>query len=98
MSDFDGIIASLEQQRAAIERALEALREVSGTSAPATKKRGRPPGKKTGVKRVLSPEGRAAIIAGAKKRWAAAKKRQPNPQVKKRGGLTAAGRKPLSMR
>ncbi len=96
MNDFDGIIATLEQQRAAIQRVLEALREVTGTGFSATKKRGRPPGKKTGAKRVLSPEGRAAIIAATKRRWAAAKKGQQKPAAKKRGGLTAAGRKRLS--
>ena len=79
MSDFDLIIASLEQQRAAIERALEALRGVSGTSAPATKKRGRPPGKKTGGRRILSPTGPAAkehggLTAAGRKRLSDAMK------------------------
>jgi hypothetical protein len=76
LTDFESIIASLEQQRAAIGRALEALREVRGAGAPAVKKRGRPPGSRAGArkKRVLSAEGRARIIAAAKKRWAAAKK------------------------
>ena len=98
MNDFDGVIASLEQQREAIERALEALREVTGTKEPATKKRGRPVGKTAGgpVKRVLSPDGRAAIIAATKRRWAAAQTSEPKPAAQKRGGLTAAGRKRLS--
>jgi hypothetical protein len=97
LSDFDGIIASLELQRQAIERALEALREVTGTGAPAAGKRGRPAGKTIGTKRVLSPEGRKAIIAATKRRWAAAKKGQSTPAAaEKRGGLSAAGRKRLS--
>jgi hypothetical protein len=50
LSDVEGIISELEQQRAAIERALAALREIWGisdgsTTAPA-KRRGRPPGRK----------------------------------------------------
>ena len=99
MTDIESIIGSLEQQRSAIERALEALRDVSGASVPAAKKRGRPPGKKASAsgKRVLSQEGRASIIAAAKKRWALAKKEgKQKPAAKKRGGLTVAGRKRLS--
>jgi hypothetical protein len=48
LNDIEGIIASLENQRAAIERALEALREVGGAGASAPKKGGRPPGKSSG--------------------------------------------------
>jgi hypothetical protein len=96
LTDIETIIASLEQQRTAIERALEALREVGSSAAPATKKRGRPAGKKApGTKRVLSPEGREAIIAATKRRWAAVRKGQKSVATK-RGGLTAAGRKRLS--
>ena len=97
MTDIESIIASLEQQRAAIERALEALRDVSVTNGPATNKRGRPAGKKAAgrKKRVLSAEGRARIIAATKRRWADARKDQEQT-TKKRGGLTTAGRKRLS--
>ena len=81
----------------AIERALEALRDVSVTNGPATNKRGRPAGKKAAgrKKRVLSAEGRARIIAATKRRWADARKAQKQT-AKKRGGLTEAGRKRLS--
>lgn len=102
MNDIGGIIASLEQQRAAIERALAALREVSGGAAPAAKRGpGRPPKSGAKPKRVLSPEGRARIIAATKRRWAAVRKAQglaPKKQTakKKRAGLTAEGRARLS--
>ena len=77
LKNIESIISDLEQQRAAIERALEALRQVGGQ--PAAKKRGRPPNvknaapakKRRGGKRHLSPEGRQRIIEATKKRWAA---------------------------
>ena len=79
MAEINDIITRLEQQRAAIDRALEALRSVSGlssASAPVRRGPGRP--KKTAPvtkqKRQLSPEGRARIIAALKKRWSAKKK------------------------
>ena len=67
------IIAQLEQQRDAIDHALDALRSMS---IPGPKRPGRL--KKTATaatkKRQLSPEERARIIAALKKRWAATKK------------------------
>lgn len=76
MNDVDSIISQLEKQRDAIDRALAALREVDGGSAP-VKRRGRPPAqKKATSKRVLSPEGRARISEAAKRRWADLKKSQ----------------------
>jgi hypothetical protein len=65
---LNGIIAQLEQQKTAIERALTALREVGGTQAPAASpaiaatRKGRPKG--TGLNRRSE---------GQKKRWAAKK-------------------------
>ena len=64
---FSGIIAQLERQKAVIERALEALREISGVTgsvpvsvSPSPRvRRGRPPG---------SSNKRSA---GQKRRWAA---------------------------
>ena len=73
---FSGVIARLEEQMAAIDRALSALRDVEGTaarSAPAAAVSERPeeqrPAKKK-RKRRLSPEGRARLVAAVKKRWA----------------------------
>jgi hypothetical protein len=104
--DFSSIITELEQQLGAIDRALAALREISG---PAPRRPGRP--RKDGSadvpaateaapkKRVLSPEGRRRIIAATKRRWAekrAQEAQEAAPAPKKRRGLTAAGRKRLS--
>jgi hypothetical protein len=66
---LEDIIARLEEQAAAIERALEALREVEGTSAPATAaKSSASPAKRTGG---MTPEGRKRLSAALRKRWAA---------------------------
>ena len=85
MNDVDNIITQLEGQRAAIERAISALRDIGGSAPAAVKKarRGRPPGRPPAAsptpapapvkKRRLSPEGRKAIIDALKKRWAAKK-------------------------
>jgi hypothetical protein len=65
---FNGIIAQLEQQKAAIDKALAALRDVDGiapakaAAAPATRKGG------------MTPEGKERLVAALKKRWAAKKR------------------------
>src|ERR1700686_4815319 len=79
---FNGIIAQLERQKTAIDRALAALRDVDGTqeaategtattelasSAPATRKGG------------MTPEGRKRLSAALRKRWAAKKGAQSAP-------------------
>jgi len=101
--DLTNIITELEQQAAAIDRALVALRAIGGESAP-RRGPGRPK-KSVDVdgspaaapkKRVLSSEGRKHIIAALKKRWAEKKAAKAAPVAKKRRGLTAAGRKRLS--
>jgi len=95
-------IKKLEQQRAAIERALSALREVDGAgaeSAPAAgPHRGRPAKRKGGI----SAEGRKRLSEALKARWAAKKADsaaaplKAKAKAKRKGGLTAAGRKKLS--
>ena len=72
MDGIESIIEHLEAQKAAIDKALEALREVGVTEAP-----------------VREETANARSIA-QKARWAAKK------AGKKKGGLTAAGRKRLS--
>jgi hypothetical protein len=76
---FGSIVAQLEHQKTAIERALAALREVEGVAAPAAiassssapaKRRGRPKG--TGLNRRSE---------GQKKRWAAKKAAVAAPPV-----------------
>jgi hypothetical protein len=79
------IIASLEKQRVAIERALEALKEVDGSgtvasSGPTPARRGPKPGpraKKTAPaakatrKGRISEEGRRKLAEAMSRRWAA---------------------------
>ena len=81
---FDSIITQLERQKAAIDRALAALRDVDGIessaseaaadgaaapSAPAMRKGG------------MSPKGKKRLIAALKKRWAAKKAAEKPPVV-----------------
>lgn len=67
-----GIVEQLEQQKAAIETALAALREVGGVGAAESggsataKKRGRPAKRKGGV----TTEGRERLRQAMKRRWA----------------------------
>jgi hypothetical protein len=72
MNEFDNIIANLERQREAINRALEALQEV-GTSHT-TKKRAATK-KRAGRKKRhgLTEEGRRRLSENMRKRWAAKK-------------------------
>jgi hypothetical protein len=102
---FNGIIAQLERQKTAIDRALAALRDVDGTqeaateatattelasSAPATRKGG------------MTPEGRKRLSAALKKRWAAKKGAQSAPAAvpqktpARKVSFTPEGRKRLA--
>jgi hypothetical protein len=96
-SGFSSIIAQLEQQKAAVEKALAALHGLDGNvlaqAAPAH----------TPAKRHrMSPAGKRRLIAALKKRWAA--KRAASATVsapvakpaKRKGGMTPAGRKRLA--
>ena len=67
---FDGIITQLEQQKAAIDKALAALRDVNGTGAPTETKAAEAPARKGG----MTPEGKERLVAALKKRWAAKKR------------------------
>lgn len=80
MSEIDNIITSLERQKAAIDTAIAALREIGGTE-PKTR-RGRPPGGTKARKRTrnISPEGRQRQIEAMRRYWA----------QRKAGGKTAA--------
>jgi hypothetical protein len=73
LSNFRDIISRLENQKAAIDRAIATLREFDEgevTETPAKKVAT----KKVRKKRTLSPAGRKAIGDAARKRWAAVKK------------------------
>jgi hypothetical protein len=65
VTHIGNIIAQLEQERTAIDRALSALREIGGsrTSPPIVSKARRRRGR-------LSAEGRQRIADAARKRWA----------------------------
>lgn len=84
LNEIGQIITQLERQKAGIDKAITALREVSGLpgqSSIASKAAK----SKTPVKRYISPEGRRRIAEATRKRWAAkraadkaaAKKAQP---------------------
>jgi hypothetical protein len=69
LKDIQRIISDLEQQQAAIARAIAALREVGGDAAAGVRKTAAKSAAPR--KRRISPEGRARISAAAKARWAA---------------------------
>lgn len=75
MSDgLEGIIASLENQKSAIERALSALRDIEspGTlSAPAPAQKQTPARVASKQRGGITPEGRRRLAAAMKRRWAA---------------------------
>jgi hypothetical protein len=103
------VIRKLEQQKAGIERALAALREIEGTAADTTApapaatsgatgaKRGRPPGG-------MTAEGRRRLSEALRARWAAKRAGSgASPaasaapaQATRKGGMTPEGRRRLS--
>jgi hypothetical protein len=105
------VIKKLEQQRAGIDRALAALRDLeapgevtasSAASAPSpAPARGRPAKRKGG----MTAEGRRRLSEALRARWAAKKAGTPvaaSPaaaapaKAKRKGGMTLEGRKRLS--
>jgi hypothetical protein len=95
------VIWQLEQRKAAIGRALEALRSLEG-GAPAQESSPRRGG--------MSPEGKQRLIAALKRRWAARKRAAKKaavaglvattpgstPAKRKGGGMTPEGRRRLA--
>jgi hypothetical protein len=78
LGNFKDIINRLEQQKAAIDKAIAALGEFDGSEIAETE---RPKSnhavkavKKAAKKRVMSPEGRKRIAEASKRRWAAVRK------------------------
>lgn len=84
MNEIESIIERLEQQRAAIDNALTALREVGGTEPE--KRRGRPTGSGKARKKTrhISPEGRQRQIEAMRKYWAKKKAGAAKRTSKKR--------------
>ena len=110
MSGFEGVIAQLEQQKAAIDKALAALRDVDGAGGSAATPASEAPATRKGG---MTPEGKARLVAALKKRWAAKKRAAkkassetapvksaavaaPTAAKRKGGGMTEEGRKRLA--
>jgi hypothetical protein len=101
LSHIASAISELERQKEIIDRALSALRALEGSSRTAVNNSDGLPRKKGR----LSAEGRANIIAAAKKRWAerraaetVAPARKPAPAKKaKKRILSAEARKKMSL-
>ena len=99
MNDLENVISKLEKQRSVIDRAISALREITGS--PAT---GPDVAEGKTKKRHLSPGGRRRIIEATKRRWAAKRAAQAGtprrvavPSRSRRGKLSDAGRKRLAL-
>ena len=102
MNDVENVISQLERQRSAIDRAISALREITGS--PATGPDGHGILHRTTKKRHLSREGRRRIIEAAKRRWAAkrtshagAPKWAAISSRSRRGKLSDEGRRRLAL-
>jgi hypothetical protein len=68
---LNDIIARLEEQRSAIERALSALRQIEGSGVQRREEKPSAPRKvRTKRKRRLTPEGRKRLAEAMKRRWA----------------------------
>ncbi len=73
MADLKAILAQLRAERDRLDTAIEAINRIVVTNGttPARVSRASTRGRR---KRHLSPEGRARIVAAARKRWAAVRK------------------------
>lgn len=93
MTDIDDIVAQLERQRAAIDRAIEALRNVTGQIIATRKSEP----KAATANRGNNTDGRQRQIEAMRKFWAAKKAgKSAVKKAAKKGGLTEAGRRKLS--
>jgi len=105
MNEIANIISRLETQKAAVDQALEALRDFAETGSIT-------PGKSTGNsaptrKGGMTPEGRRRLALAMRRRWAAkrtgaqakkatTKTATTKKATAKRTGLTASGRRKLA--
>jgi hypothetical protein len=98
VNEVKSIISQLERQKSAIDRAIGALREVTGAGLVQPTVTGAPQ-KRARKKRRLSPEGRQRIIDAAKRRWAMKKAgqasgaKQAKKATKKKGARKKGGRR-----
>jgi hypothetical protein len=82
MNEITRAISELERQRATIDRAIAALREVKVSAPAAGLADGASRVGRKRAKRRLSAEGRKRISEAAKKRWAATKAAGATPTKK----------------
>jgi len=94
MNEIANIISRLETQKAAIDQALEALRDFAetGSITPGKSTRNSAGARKGG----MTPEGRRRLALAMKRRWAAKRTGAQAKKATKRTGLTAAGRRKLA--
>jgi hypothetical protein len=94
VNDIAKAISALEHQRATIDHAIAALREVEALAPPPNGRSSEPskPGRKS-VKRRMSAEGRKRISEAAKKRWAEKKAAEAAPPRKKRPSTKKTSRR-----
>ena len=100
MNEIANIISRLENQKAAIDRALEALQDFAATGSITPQQSGRKT--QSARKGGMTPEGRRRLALAMKRRWAAkrtgkqAKKATAKKATAKKAGLSAAGRQKLA--
>ena len=94
MNAIANIIDQLETQKAAIDRALEALQyfAATGNVIPAKSTSNTLGARKGG----MTPEGRRRLALAMKRRWAAKRTGAQAKKATKKTGLTAAGRRKLA--
>jgi hypothetical protein len=94
MNGIENIIAQLEEQKAAVERALEALRDFDQTGSVTPAKSS---SKASARKGGMTPEGRRRLALAMKRRWAAKRTgAQAKKATAKKAGVTPAGRRKLA--
>jgi hypothetical protein len=73
MNELESIVSQLQRQRDAIDKALEALRGVTGSPTSQSAKQGssKRQGAPTKKRRTISAEGRLRMAEAQQKRWAA---------------------------
>jgi hypothetical protein len=97
MNKIANIITQLEEQKDAIDRALEALQDFAqtGSITPTKSSRKRASARKGG----MTPEGRRRLALAMKRRWAAKRtgsQAKTASKASKKSGLTPAGRQKLA--
>jgi hypothetical protein len=94
MNAIAKIITQLEEQKGAIDRALEVLQDFAETgSITPAKSTGKAARAKKGG---MTPEGRRRLALAMKRRWAAKRTGTQAKKATKKRGLTPAGRRKLA--